>query len=80
MGKRDVELLCAMDRTGTTYVEAPVNRDSVLQLILILLFLQRSGGSILEENPAAFSFSPNEDLQIRGFPSSIECSTTSGFS
>ena len=69
-----------MDRTGTTYVEAPVNRDSVLQLILILLFLQRSEGSSLEENPAAFSFSPNEDLQTQGFPSSIECSRTSGFS
>ncbi len=69
-----------MDRTGTTYLEAPVNRDSVLQLILILLSLQRSGGSSLEENPAAFSFSPNEDLQTRGFLSSIECSTTSGFS
>jgi len=69
-----------MDRTGTTCVEAPVNRDSVLQLILMLLFLQRSGGSSLEENVAAFSFSPNKDLQTRGFPSSIECSTMSGFS
>jgi len=69
-----------MDRTGTTYLEAPVNRDSVLQLILILLFLQRSRGSSLEENPAAFSISPNENLQTRGFPSSIESSTTSGFS
>jgi len=69
-----------MDRTGATYVEAPVNRDAVLQFILIMLFLQRSKGSCPGEGSATFSFSPNDDLQLQGFPSSIECDATSDFS
>ena len=68
-----------MDRTGTTYVEAPVNRDAVLQFILVMLFLQRSRGSCPEENPATFSFSHNNDLQMQGSPLRIECCTTSDF-
>lgn len=69
-----------MDRTGTTYMEVPINRDAVLQFILVMFFLQRSGGSCAEDNPATFSFSSNIDLQTRGFPSSLECGTTSSFS
>ena len=69
-----------MDRTGATYSEAPVNRDAVLRFILIMLFLQRSRGSCQGEGSATFSFSPNDDLQLQGFPSSIECDATSSFS
>jgi len=69
-----------MDRTGTTYVEVPINRDAVLQFILVMLFLQRSRGLSVEDNPATFSFSSSVDLQTRGFPSSLECGTTSDFS
>jgi hypothetical protein len=69
-----------MDRTGATYEEAPVNRDAVLQFILLMLFSQRPRDSCAEVNPATFSFSPNEAQQIQGFPSSIERNTTSDFS
>jgi hypothetical protein len=69
-----------MDRTGAKYAETPVNRDAVLQFILVLLFLQRPRDSCAENNSATFSLSPNEELQMEGFPSSIECSATSGFS
>ncbi len=69
-----------MDRTGATGVEVPVNRDAVLQFILIMLFLERLRGSCPREGSATFSFSPNEDLQLQGFPSSIEFDATSGFS
>jgi len=69
-----------MDRTGTTYVEVPINRDAVLQFILLMLFLQRPKDASAENNPATFSLPPNEELQIQGFPSDIECSATSDFS
>jgi hypothetical protein len=61
-------------------VEVPVNRDAVLQFILMMLFLQRSGGSCVEDNPVTFSSSSNSDPQTRGFPSRLDCSTKSGFS
>ena len=69
-----------MDRTGTTYVEAPVNRDAILQFILMMLFLQRSRCSGRGEGSLTFSFFPIEDLQLLGFPSIIRCDATSGFS
>jgi hypothetical protein len=69
-----------MDRIGATYVEAPVNRDAVLQFILVMLFLQRPRDSCAEDNPATFSLFPNQELQMQGFPSSIECNATSDFS
>ncbi len=68
-----------MDRTGTTFVEAPVNRDSVLQFILVMLFLHRSRDVCQDENPATFSFSPNDHLKMQGFPLRIESATTSDF-
>jgi hypothetical protein len=68
-----------MDRTGAKYAETPVNRDAVLQFILVMLFLQRAGDRCAEDNPAT-SFSPNEELQMQGFRSHIECDATLSFS
>jgi hypothetical protein len=69
-----------MDRTGAKYAETPVNRDAVLQFILVMLFLQRPRDSCSEVNPATFSFSLNEAQQIQGFPCSIERNATPDFS
>jgi hypothetical protein len=69
-----------MDRYSTTFAGASVNRVTVLQFILIMLVLQRSRGSGPGEGSATFSFSPNDDLQLQGFPSRIECDAMSDFS
>jgi hypothetical protein len=69
-----------MDRTGAKYAETPVNRDAVLQFILVMLFLQRARDTCAEDNPATFSFYPSEELQMQGFRSHIECDTTFSFS
>jgi len=69
-----------MDRYSTTFAGASVNRVTVLQFILIMLVLQRSRGSFPGDGSATFSFSPNDDLQLQGFPSRIECDATSDFS
>lgn len=80
MEKGTFVTLCAMDRTGATYVEAPVNRDAVLRFILIMFFLQRSSRSSPGEGSATFSLFPKNDLQLQGFPSGIEFDAASGFS
>jgi hypothetical protein len=69
-----------MDRTGAKYAETSVNRDAVLQFILVMLFLQRTRDTCAEDNSATFSFSLNQELQMQGFPSSIECNPVSDFS
>jgi hypothetical protein len=68
-----------MDRTGAKYAETPVNRDAVLQFILVMLFLQRTRDTGAEDNPAT-SFYPDEKLQVQLFPSNTECNATLGFS
>ena len=71
--------LCSMDRTGATGVEVPVNRDAVLQFVLIMMFLQRTE-SPKGDNASTFPLSVDDDLQTRISPSSIERFATSGFS
>ena len=79
MEKGTVARLWAMDRTGATGVEVPVNRDAVLQFVLIMIFLQRTG-SCTGNNPSTFPLPVNDDLQTRGSPSRIERVARSGFS
>jgi hypothetical protein len=68
-----------MDRTGAKYAETSVNRDAVLQFILVMFFLQRARDTCAEDN-CATSFYPNEKLPIQRFPSNTECNATLGFS
>jgi hypothetical protein len=69
-----------MDRTVTTRVEGSVNRDAVLQFVLIMFFLQRSRSSVTEENSPTFSLAPIKDLQAWGFSPNTKFGATSGFS
>ena len=79
MEKGTFARLWAMDRTGATGVEVPVNRDAVLQFVLVVIFLQRTG-FCTGNNPSTFPLSVNDDLQTRSSPSRIERVARSGFS
>jgi hypothetical protein len=79
MEKWTLARLWAMDRTGATGVEVPVNRDAVLQFVLVMIFLQRTG-SCKGDNPSTFPLPVNDDLQTRSSPSRIERVARSGFS
>ena len=71
--------LCSMDRTCATGVEVPVNRDAVLQFVLIMFFLQRTESS-KGNDASTFPLSVRDDLQTRSSPSMIERFAASGFS
>jgi hypothetical protein len=79
MEKGTFARLWAMDRTGATGVEVPVNRDAVLEFVLIMFFLQRTE-SCKGNNPSTFPVSVNDDLQTRSSPSRKERVARSGFS
>ena len=79
MEKGTFARLWAMDRTGATGVEVPVNRDAVLQFVLMMIFLQQTE-SCKGKNPSTFSLSLNDDLQTRSSLSRIELVARSGFS
>ena len=79
MEKGTTGQLYAMDRTGATGVEVPVNRDAVLQFVLVMIFLEQTG-SRKGDKSSTFPLSPNEDLQTQSSVSRIERVARSDFS